>query len=163
MAPDNGMFPSGSASASSTTPHQTSGNALTFRVDANASVLELVLDDGSRVDLWDRGLVFVFAPQQQTVALTFCPVGSSYAIAGTRTNANTSQSTLAHSGNDAVDAVTRPAAGTTNTMSYDCHHVAPRSNATPGQEAVFKLVKSKLVFTTAESSADPDVAPGLTH
>ncbi|MEM9459630.1 MAG: hypothetical protein AAGF11_35965 [Myxococcota bacterium] len=139
---------------------QTSGDQLFFDFDARADLLDIVHDDGTKDDYWEKKVPFTF--ESNSAVVTFSPNDTSYAIDGTVTDPDGRETPLGHAGNRAFAVITKPSAIDVS-FTFDIRHVAPRTTdpqADPGDPSINPLLRTQAVLTIKETPADPDVNPG---
>lgn len=136
---------------------QVSGDKLFFNLDARADLLDMVHDDGSKDDYWEKTVPFAFT--SSTALVTFSPNGTGYAIDGTVTGPDGTEVPLTYVGDRAFAVIPKPAEVDVS-YTFDIRHVAPRTSTPQGDPSINPLLRTQAVLTIVENQPDPDVDPG---
>ncbi len=141
----------------STTGIPCSGDVLHFDFDSRVSRLDLIQADGTKVEAWEKTLLFAFAVGQSMVRLVFRPVDSSYSIEGSCTSPDGTEVPAAAVGNEALITILQPSA---LGSSFDIRLSHGDSQSALLDPSVVKILRPRLVLTTVDPVPDPDALPG---
>lgn len=149
--------------ASSTTTTIFMGTPLKFQVDQGTTTLQLVLGNGSLVNVWGQTLQYAFEAQQSSVTLYFTPVAGSAPVSASYVNGQgtTVQSTQVN-GNAVLTIQRPPSVG----VGFDIQLEQESTSAVGGRPA------SAVAPSAASASAVPrsaarvvsaSASPGALH